>query len=225
MVTSPHAVNAIVIAKTPVSIIRAPLPSPPAHRPILGRVRWSLRASDWSPGGHIGQSAAELIAGWDRWPRSSPPMSGCLSHRTHNGPRSGLLRGPVGARFTPRHEAGTVACVTCPTCNAENPAGTRFCLECGTRLGEQCQSCGAARVGEAEFLRRVRYALRKRRSGLRGRDARHRHRHRSGAQWQSEGSYRSCSPISLASLPFAEERDSEEVRETPDALLGSSRRT
>ena len=41
--------------------------------------------------------------------------------------------------------------MTCPSCNAANPAGTRFCLECGTRLGEQCQSCGAARIGEAKF--------------------------------------------------------------------------
>ena len=41
--------------------------------------------------------------------------------------------------------------MTCASCGTENPAGTRFCLECGSRIGETCRSCGAARIGAAKF--------------------------------------------------------------------------
>ena len=30
----------------------------------------------------------------------------------------------------------------CPQCNFDNPAGTKFCGKCGTRLGAPCPSCG-----------------------------------------------------------------------------------
>src|SRR4029453_14200079 len=33
--------------------------------------------------------------------------------------------------------------MTCPRCQHENPAGSNFCLGCGTRLGLQCASCGS----------------------------------------------------------------------------------
>ncbi|HSG87467.1 MAG TPA: adenylate/guanylate cyclase domain-containing protein [Candidatus Limnocylindrales bacterium] len=33
--------------------------------------------------------------------------------------------------------------MTCPTCSAANPAGAKFCVECGTRLAAACPSCGA----------------------------------------------------------------------------------
>jgi class 3 adenylate cyclase/tetratricopeptide (TPR) repeat protein len=98
--------------------------------------------------------------------------------------------------------------VTCPTCNAENPVGTRFCLECGTRLGEQCQSCGAARVGEAKFCGECGTPF--------------------AATEQSApiGTGTGTAPVAERRLvsvlfadlvgftPFAEERDAEEVRET-----------
>ncbi len=41
--------------------------------------------------------------------------------------------------------------MTCPSCNEQNPAGARFCINCGTRLAEACASCGAARIGAAKF--------------------------------------------------------------------------
>ena len=41
--------------------------------------------------------------------------------------------------------------MTCPSCAAENPAGARFCINCGTRLAEACATCGAARVESAKF--------------------------------------------------------------------------
>ena len=41
--------------------------------------------------------------------------------------------------------------MTCPSCAAENPAGARFCINCGTRLAEACSACGTPRVGTAKF--------------------------------------------------------------------------
>ncbi|MFN2417611.1 MAG: AAA family ATPase [Candidatus Limnocylindria bacterium] len=104
--------------------------------------------------------------------------------------------------------------MTCPTCNAENPAGTRFCLECGTRLGQQCQSCRAPRVGEAKFCGECGTPF------------------ANGEQFASPGIAGTASigvgpaPVAERRLvsvlfadlvgftPFAEERDSEDVRET-----------
>jgi len=96
--------------------------------------------------------------------------------------------------------------VTCPTCNAVNPAGTRFCLECGTRLGEQCQSCGAARVGEAKFCGECGAPF-----------AATEHNAPTGTSTAPVAERRLVSVL-FADLvgftPFAEERDAEEVRET-----------
>ncbi|HST18123.1 MAG TPA: adenylate/guanylate cyclase domain-containing protein [Gaiellaceae bacterium] len=33
--------------------------------------------------------------------------------------------------------------IACPTCGAENPAGKRFCGDCGGALGSRCPACGA----------------------------------------------------------------------------------
>src|ERR1700759_5500826 len=33
--------------------------------------------------------------------------------------------------------------MTCPSCGAENPAGKRFCGDCGTALAAGCPACGA----------------------------------------------------------------------------------
>ena len=32
--------------------------------------------------------------------------------------------------------------VTCPACGHQNPAGMKFCGECGTRLATGCPTCG-----------------------------------------------------------------------------------
>ena len=101
--------------------------------------------------------------------------------------------------------------MTCPNCNASNPAGTRFCLECGTRLGEQCQSCGAARVGEAKFCGECGTPFAT--AGLAASTG--------TASFGGDSApvaERRLVSILFADLvgftPFAEERDSEDVRET-----------
>lgn len=46
-------------------------------------------------------------------------------------------------------EALTPSDIQCASCGATNPAGSRFCNQCGTALG--CPSCGAANPADARF--------------------------------------------------------------------------
>ena len=39
----------------------------------------------------------------------------------------------------------------CPTCGTENPAGKRFCGDCGTQLAAACPSCGATNPPDKRF--------------------------------------------------------------------------
>jgi class 3 adenylate cyclase/tetratricopeptide (TPR) repeat protein len=41
--------------------------------------------------------------------------------------------------------------VLCPSCQAQNREGARFCQQCGTALALRCPSCGAAHVGGQRF--------------------------------------------------------------------------
>src|ERR1700732_2301590 len=39
----------------------------------------------------------------------------------------------------------------CPRCSAENPAGMKFCGQCGSPLGVPCPSCGFGNPAEHRF--------------------------------------------------------------------------
>ena len=39
----------------------------------------------------------------------------------------------------------------CPSCRFENPAGTRFCIECGVPLTPRCPRCGVENLPQARF--------------------------------------------------------------------------
>src|SRR6185503_5249724 len=41
--------------------------------------------------------------------------------------------------------------MTCPSCGTENPAGARFCMNCGSALERRCPSCGTPAPPEARF--------------------------------------------------------------------------
>jgi class 3 adenylate cyclase/tetratricopeptide (TPR) repeat protein len=41
--------------------------------------------------------------------------------------------------------------VACSICGTDNPAGTKFCKECGSRLAAACRVCGAALLPDARF--------------------------------------------------------------------------
>ena len=39
----------------------------------------------------------------------------------------------------------------CPRCQHENPAGMKFCGECGARLASSCSACGASNPPANKF--------------------------------------------------------------------------
>jgi class 3 adenylate cyclase/tetratricopeptide (TPR) repeat protein len=39
----------------------------------------------------------------------------------------------------------------CPSCGGDNPAGTKFCIECGITLPHRCPHCGAENLPRAKF--------------------------------------------------------------------------
>jgi class 3 adenylate cyclase/tetratricopeptide (TPR) repeat protein len=41
--------------------------------------------------------------------------------------------------------------VTCSSCGSSNPAGVKFCTECGARLAQTCASCGVVLLAGAKF--------------------------------------------------------------------------
>jgi class 3 adenylate cyclase/tetratricopeptide (TPR) repeat protein len=41
--------------------------------------------------------------------------------------------------------------ISCPSCGAENPLGAKFCIECGSFLGERCSRCGVTLPPGAKF--------------------------------------------------------------------------
>src|ERR1700689_1179792 len=41
----------------------------------------------------------------------------------------------------------------CPKCSSENPAGTRFCADCGSPFAAKCPKCGAEYTAPAKFCR------------------------------------------------------------------------
>jgi class 3 adenylate cyclase len=49
--------------------------------------------------------------------------------------------------------------LTCATCGAENPAGARFCSDCGAPLQQACPSCGAEQPATAAFCSSCGFAL------------------------------------------------------------------
>jgi class 3 adenylate cyclase/tetratricopeptide (TPR) repeat protein len=49
--------------------------------------------------------------------------------------------------------------VHCPSCQADNPQGSRFCLRCGATLDVTCRACGADLPGAARFCNRCGAAI------------------------------------------------------------------
>ena len=106
--------------------------------------------------------------------------------------------------------------MTCPSCSAENVAGAKFCIECGTRLTVGCPSCGTVNAPGAKFCAEC---------GTRlvdgpASDASTRALVRATARPAEVApvAQRRLVSVLFADLvgftPFAEERDAEDVRET-----------
>ena len=58
---------------------------------------------------------------------------------------------PQAQAHAPR-AASAAGSLSCPKCNAQVPAGSKFCLECGEKLGGGfCAQCGATLPPSAKF--------------------------------------------------------------------------
>ncbi|MEK6191924.1 MAG: adenylate/guanylate cyclase domain-containing protein [Chloroflexota bacterium] len=101
----------------------------------------------------------------------------------------------------------------CSNCQTENPAGGKFCTECATPLASPCPSCGTANLSNAKFCSECATPLA---AGAGATPARSASPATSAAP--SPVAERRVVSILFADLvgftPFAEERDSEEVRES-----------
>ena len=102
----------------------------------------------------------------------------------------------------------------CSDCETENPAGTRFCKECGVRLERACPACGIALLSDAKFCSECGSPTS---TGLTSAPARI--PPDNGAPVVSGAvAERRLVSVLFADLvgftPFAEERDAEDVRDT-----------
>src|ERR1041385_8774378 len=102
---------------------------------------------------------------------------------------------------------------TCANCGAENPAGNRFCGDCGTPLAAACPECGAENPPGQRFCGQCGTAL-----------------NAPAAQPAREAavSERRLVTVLFADLvgftPLSESRDAEEVRELLSRYFDSCRR-
>src|SRR6266849_1889560 len=92
----------------------------------------------------------------------------------------------------------------CPSCGYENPAGLKFCNDCGTPLNLRCGSCGFENAPQAKFCGECGTALR-----AEGRPAPAKGRTRQGANTRGRAPRPAARPTPgrlLAASPEAERR-------------------
>jgi class 3 adenylate cyclase/predicted ATPase len=112
--------------------------------------------------------------------------------------------------------------LSCTNCGTDNPAGRRFCDNCGSALSAACPNCGEANRAEARFCGNCGTAL----AGLEGSTS-----DPAGggpaAPAPSTVAERRLVSVLFADLvgftPFAEERDAEHVRETLTRYFDTAR--
>jgi class 3 adenylate cyclase/tetratricopeptide (TPR) repeat protein len=105
----------------------------------------------------------------------------------------------------------------CPNCSTENVAGAKFCMECGQTFAAGCPNCGFVNLPNAKFCSECGTGLAAR--GTAGATPAARPTAAVGAQpVPGASAERRLVSILFADLvgftPFAEERDSEDVRDT-----------
>jgi len=106
--------------------------------------------------------------------------------------------------------------VTCAACGNENPAGKRFCGDCGAPLGAACPSCGAENPPDKRFCGDCGTALA---AGVAP---------AAPAQRDAPVAERRVVTVLFADLvgftPLSESRDPEEVRELLSRYFDTTRR-
>src|SRR4029078_1818434 len=80
--------------------------------------------------------------------------AGLTSRATHSAQQSlDTILGELTANDRGPHA------MRCPSCNADNPDGAKFCSSCGTGLPINCPSCGALNRPGSRFFKDCRAAL------------------------------------------------------------------
>ena len=102
--------------------------------------------------------------------------------------------------------------MACPVCRSENPAGAKFCKDCGTRLSAACPSCGSSTLPDAKFCSECGTVLGA--ATASSSDGRPTATFTASAEPIAERRHVTILFADLVGFtPFAEERDAEEVRE------------
>ncbi|WP_302392046.1 zinc ribbon domain-containing protein [Eggerthella sinensis] len=74
------------------------------------------------------------------------------SDRKRYAHQQGYAQQPAQAIPSQRQAAPAATGIGCPKCGAQVPAGSKFCLECGEKLGGGfCSQCGATLPPHAKF--------------------------------------------------------------------------
>src|SRR5262245_54167763 len=104
----------------------------------------------------------------------------------------------------------------CPHCNFENPAGMKFCGQCGTQLGSRCPQCGFENPLGFQFCGECGTLLTRRPRGKREKGERGKRKTTSGSGLQTPDSR----PIAYTPKHLAErilaEREALEARGAPE---------
>ena len=103
--------------------------------------------------------------------------------------------------------------MSCPVCRSENPAGAKFCKDCGTRLSAVCPSCGSSTLPDAKFCNECGTVLAGS-TAVASPESRPIAAFPASAEPVAERRHVTVLFADLVGFtPFAEERDAEEVRE------------
>ena len=130
-------------------------------RQHAGPAAWSRRVPGADerprPGARAGRTPRR--GAWRRYARPARPCGSRAGFPVL--PDSAVLQGARGVTtcFASRPPSATLGPprasegvrVTCPACGHQNPAGLKFCEECGNRLAATCPSCGAPLSATAKF--------------------------------------------------------------------------
>src|SRR5437870_3686274 len=105
----------------------------------------------------------------------------------------------------------------CANCGAENPTGTKFCGECGTRAENRCPHCGFENLPSTKFCRECGAAL-----GAEGKPTPAQSRKRNGAKTPKRATRSSQQPARTPSRPASPEAERRQLTVMFCDLVGST---
>ena len=121
----------------------------------VGEGQWADKIGAGAIGWFIaGPLAVTAIVGSVRLKKLPEEIFGVIERSIYTGGTSVVINGSgavveaIAEAKTPALEAGNVPC---PECGANNPAGSKFCNNCGSKMFTVCPECGEKVTGVAKF--------------------------------------------------------------------------